>query len=114
MAYVALRNRAPIVPLVLGGNEELYFGRRILLRVLPALDPMELAGLSRDDALPEPGSSAERRATRLLTDTFAARVAAAVAEVHAVVRGAAGHREAGSLPHDPVPLIAGWALSSRP
>lgn len=83
MAYFALRNGAPIVPLVLGGNEEVYLGKRIILRVLLALDPRELAGLGPDDPLPEPGSSGERRAAHRLTDSFAARVAADVAEVHA-------------------------------
>jgi 1-acyl-sn-glycerol-3-phosphate acyltransferase len=83
MAYVALRNRAPIVPLVLGGNDEMYLGRRIILRVLPPLDPVELAGLEPSDPLPEPGSSGERRAARRLTETFAARVGGDVADVHA-------------------------------
>jgi 1-acyl-sn-glycerol-3-phosphate acyltransferase len=83
MAYVALRNRAPIVPLVLGGNEELYFGRRVILRVLPALDPWALAGLASDAAAPKAGSSAERRAARVMTDVFRERVAPAVADVHA-------------------------------
>ena len=83
MAYVALRSRAPIVPLVLGGNEELYLGRRIALRVLPPLDPLELAGLDPAGPSPEPGSSAERRAARALTEAFAARVAPDVAAVHA-------------------------------
>jgi 1-acyl-sn-glycerol-3-phosphate acyltransferase len=81
MAYVALRNRAPIVPLVLGGNDELYFGRRLILRVLPGLDPWALAGLTDGEAAPEPGSSAERRAARALTSAFAERVAADVADV---------------------------------
>ena len=83
MAYVALRNRAPIVPLVLGGNDELYFGRRVILRVLPALDPWALAGLADGDAAPEPGSSEERRAAHALTAAVAERVAADVADVHA-------------------------------
>jgi 1-acyl-sn-glycerol-3-phosphate acyltransferase len=82
MAYVALRNEAPIVPLVLGGNEEVYLGRRIVLRVLPALDPRDLAGLAPGDPLPEPGSSAERRAAGRLTEAFAERVAAEVLAVH--------------------------------
>lgn len=83
MAYVALRNRAPIVPLILGGNEEVYFGRRITVRVLPPVDPFELAGLEGEGAAsPEPGSSAERRAARALTEAFAARVAPDVMDVH--------------------------------
>jgi len=80
--YVALRNRAPIVPVILGGNEELHFSRRILLRVLPALDPYELAGLDPAGPSPEPGSSAERVAVRRLTQGLAAAAAPAVAEVH--------------------------------
>ena len=83
MAYVALRSRAPIVPLVLGGNDEVYLGRTVVLRVLPALDPWQLAGLDAGSPLPEPGSSAERRATRRLTEAFQVAVAPAVAEVHA-------------------------------
>src|SRR6185503_14637996 len=83
LAYVALRSRAPIVPLILGGNDEIYFGRTVVLRVLSPLDPWELAGLAPDAPTPEPGSSAERRATRTLTEAFAARVADAVADAHA-------------------------------
>lgn len=82
MAYVALRNAAPIVPLVLGGNEEIYLGRRLILRALPPLDPRDLAGLAPDDSLPEPGSSAERRAARRLTSAFVERVAPEVRAVH--------------------------------
>jgi 1-acyl-sn-glycerol-3-phosphate acyltransferase len=83
MAYMALRAGARIVPLVLGGNDELFLGRRISLRVLPPLDARALAGIAPEDALPEPGSSAERRAARRLTHAFAARVAPDVADVHA-------------------------------
>ena len=90
LAYFALRNRAPIVPLVLGGNDEIYLGRRIILRVLPPLDPVELAGLAPSDPLPEPGSPAERRVARRLTEAFAARVAGDVADLHTRSVPAAG------------------------
>lgn len=92
MAYVALRSDAPIVPLILGGNDELYFGRRVVLRVLPPMDPRELAGIAVDDAVPPPGSSAERWATRALSEAFVARVAADVADVHAAALPAPGTR----------------------
>lgn len=95
MAYVALRSGAPVVPLVIGGNEELYFGRRITLRVLPALDPVALAGLAPGDPRPEPGSSAERRATRRLTEAFEVAVAPSVAEVHARSQPPGGTRKPG-------------------
>jgi len=83
LSYIALRSRAPIVPLVLGGNDELYLGRRIMLRVLPPLDALDLAGLPPDGPLPESGSSAERRAARRLTAAFAEGVAAEVRDAHA-------------------------------
>ena len=90
IAYVALRNRVPIVPLVLGGNEEIYLGRTVILRVLAPLEPWALAGLAPDAPAPEPGSSAERRATRALTQAFAAAVAPAVVDVHARSQPAPG------------------------
>jgi 1-acyl-sn-glycerol-3-phosphate acyltransferase len=83
LAYVALRSHVPIVPLILGGNDELYLGRRVILRVLSPLDPLELAGLDPAEVAPEPGSSAERRAAHRLTEAFAARVAGDVSDVHA-------------------------------
>lgn len=82
LAYIALRSHAPIVPLVLGGNEELYLGRRIILRALPPLNPFALAGIDPDAPPPAAGSSAERKAARRVTDAFGERVAAAVADVH--------------------------------
>lgn len=95
LAYIALRSHAPIVPLVLGGNEEIHIGRRIILRALPALDPLALAGLDAGDPVPEPGSSAERKAARRLTEAFAGRVAADVAEVHGRSVPPAGARKRG-------------------
>ncbi len=80
LAYVALRTRAPIIPLLLGGNDELYLGRRIILRVLAPLDPGGLAGLAPGEAL-QTGSRAERAAARRLTAAFAERVRADVTAV---------------------------------
>jgi 1-acyl-sn-glycerol-3-phosphate acyltransferase len=95
MAYVALRSRAPIVPVVLGGNDELYFGRTVILRVLPPLEPWALAGLAADAPAPMPGSSAERRAARNLTEAFQAAVALAVSDVHAASVPPPGVRKRG-------------------
>jgi 1-acyl-sn-glycerol-3-phosphate acyltransferase len=95
LAYIALRSGAPIVPLILGGNDEIYFGRRVILRVLPALDPRTLAGVAPGEAAPEPGSSAERRATRRLTVAFAAHVRDAVADVHVRATPPPGTRKRG-------------------
>lgn len=80
IGYIALRNRVPIVPIVLGGNDELFLGRRILMRVLPPLDPLELAGLEALAPLPEPGSQAERDAVHRLLGALADSVAPAVVD----------------------------------
>jgi len=93
--YMALRNRAPIVPLIFGGNHELYFGRRIIMRVLPALDPVELAGLAPGELLPAQGSNEEREAVHRLTKALADRVAPSVAELHARAVAAEGRRKRG-------------------
>jgi 1-acyl-sn-glycerol-3-phosphate acyltransferase len=95
MAYVALRNDAPIVPLVLGGNHELFLGRRIVLRVLPPLDPRALAGLPRSALVPEAGSTAERDAARRLTAGFAAAVGPVLPEVHQDAEPPPGARKRG-------------------
>jgi 1-acyl-sn-glycerol-3-phosphate acyltransferase len=83
LAYVALRTRAPIIPLVLGGNDELYLGRRIILRALAPLHPGELAGIANASDLPEPGTAREREAARRLTLALSERVRADVAAVQA-------------------------------
>ena len=93
LAYVALRNGAPIVPLVLGGNHELYLGRRIVLRVLPPLEPRGLAGIAPTDPIPGPGSPAERRAAQALIVAFAARVAPSLPDVHAAAEPPSGTRK---------------------
>jgi len=95
LGYVALRNRAPIVPFIFGGNDELYWGRRLVTRVLPALDPVALAGLSPADPLPEPGSSAERAAVHRLMAALAEAVAPAVMDVHLESIPAPGTRKRG-------------------
>jgi 1-acyl-sn-glycerol-3-phosphate acyltransferase len=82
MGYIALQNRAPIVPLIIGGNHEIYFGQRVLMRALPALDPLKLAGLAPGDPLPPQGSNEEREAVHRLMQALGERVAPAVAELH--------------------------------
>ena len=80
LGYVALRTGAPIVPVIIGGNHELYLGRRIALRVLPALDPFVLAGLPPGGPAPAPGSREERAAAHRLAEAFRAAAAQAVDE----------------------------------
>ncbi len=97
MGYMALRNRAPIVPLILGGNHELYFGRRIIMRVLPALDPIALAGLAPDAPFPVEGSNEEREAVHRLTKALADVVAPEVADVHARAETLVGPHKGGAF-----------------
>jgi 1-acyl-sn-glycerol-3-phosphate acyltransferase len=95
IGYIALRNRAPIVPLVLGGNHEIYFGRRVILRALSALDPLELAGLPPGAALPDAGTDEERQAVHRLLAALAERVSPDVAEVRARSEPPPGTRKRG-------------------
>ena len=95
IAYIALRTGAPIVPLVLGGNDDLYFGRRIVLRVLPAIEPLALAGIGSAEGLPEAGSTAERDAAHRLTAAFVDRVKDAVEDVHRAAQPPPGARKRG-------------------
>jgi len=95
IGYFALRNRAPIVPVIFGGNDELYFGRRLTMRVLPALDPLALAGLKAGAALPPTGSSAERAAAHRIVEGLAAAVGPAVLEAHERSVTPAGTRKRG-------------------
>lgn len=93
LGYFALRTGAPIVPLVLGGTDELYRGRRIVLRVLPPATATELAAPLVDARVPEPGSRAEREAAHAVVSALQERVAAAVAETHRLAEPAAGTRK---------------------
>lgn len=81
IGYIALRNRSPIVPLILGGTHEIYVGRRIVLRVLRPLDPLALAGLD-GRVVPEPGSPDERLAVHRLLGALAEAVTGPVLEAH--------------------------------
>jgi 1-acyl-sn-glycerol-3-phosphate acyltransferase len=95
IAYIALRNGTPIVPLILGGTHELYLGRRIVLRVLPPLDPIGLAGLDPTAELPVPGSPEERAAVHRLLAALAEAVAGPVLEAHERAEPAPGRKKRG-------------------
>ena len=57
-AVIALRTDAPIVPLAMAGTEELYLGRRMASRILPATTARALAGLRRRCRAPGAGHRA--------------------------------------------------------
>ena len=95
LGYVALQTGAVVVPMVIGGNHELYLGRRIAVRVLPALDPISLAGLRTGGPPPDPGSRDEREAAHRCAEAFRAAVAETVDETWRSVEPPAGHRKRG-------------------
>ena len=65
-AVIALRTGAPIAPLAMAGTEELYIGRRMASRVLPAISVAALVP-EWDGAAPPPGSRAELDLARRMT-----------------------------------------------
>ena len=81
-ALIALRIGAPIVPLAMAGTEELYLGKRMASRILPATSVGELLGGAWDGVLPAEGSREELDLARRLTDALAARLGPVVEELH--------------------------------
>lgn len=92
LGYFALRTGAPVVPLVLGGTDELFWGRRIVLRVLPPVTARELLGIASGDPLPEPWSPEERAAAHAIVAKLHERSASDVAECHVLAEPAPGAR----------------------
>jgi hypothetical protein len=70
-AVIALRSDAPIVPLAMAGTDELYLGRRLASRVLPARTARDLAGLSQGEPFPAAGSREELELARRMSDSLA-------------------------------------------
>jgi 1-acyl-sn-glycerol-3-phosphate acyltransferase len=81
-AIIALRTEARILPLAMAGTEELYIGRRMASRVLPATTVRELAGLPPGAELPAAGSREELALARVMTDALAARLGPVVEALH--------------------------------
>jgi 1-acyl-sn-glycerol-3-phosphate acyltransferase len=92
LGYFALRTRAPVVPIVFGGTDELFLGRRMQMRVLPAATAHELAGLAADAPLPGPGTQDEREAARAIAAALHACTADAVAAAHQATEPQPGAR----------------------
>jgi hypothetical protein len=81
-ALIALRTGAPIVPLAFAGTEELYVGRRLVSRVLPATSARELLGDAWDGALPVEGSREELALAHRLTERLEGVLGPVVAELY--------------------------------
>jgi len=79
VGYLALRTGAPVVPMLLGGTTDLYRGRRLTLRVLPAISVHELAGLPPGE-LPERESPEEKAAARRIAERLEEMLTPLVAE----------------------------------
>jgi 1-acyl-sn-glycerol-3-phosphate acyltransferase len=92
LGYVALRSDALIVPIVIGGNDELFLGRRIVVRILPPVGARTLAGLEPAGPLPAAGGREERGAAHRIAAAFHAHTAPAVAAAHAAAEPRPGAR----------------------
>ena len=90
LAYFALRTGAPVVPIVVGGTDILFRGRRIVVRILPPVDARTLAGLEPAAPSPAEGSREERIASRRATDALEGLTAAHVPEVRGLAEPATG------------------------
>jgi 1-acyl-sn-glycerol-3-phosphate acyltransferase len=76
IGYLAIRTGMPVVPLAIGGNDELYRGRRLIVRALPPIEPPSGFG---------EGSREEREAAHRFAAEVQERSAEAVAALHARV-----------------------------
>ena len=80
-ALIALRVGAPIVPLAMAGTEELYIGKRMATRVLPATSVADLVGLGWDGVVPTAGSREELDLAKAMSAALAARLGPVVEEL---------------------------------
>jgi 1-acyl-sn-glycerol-3-phosphate acyltransferase len=79
---LALRTQAPIVPIAICGAEQLYRGKRIAARVLPATTVRELLGAEWDGSPPEPGTREELRLARRISERLGERIDAEVQAIY--------------------------------
>ncbi len=99
VGYVALRSETPIVPVIIGGNDLLFLGRRIALWIGAPVTWRELAAADGDavpDVAPTPGSTDERHLARRVADGFHALTAGEVARAHEDVAPPPGARLRGT------------------
>ncbi len=99
IGYVAVRSGASIVSIVIGGNDLLYLGRRITVRVQPAVTWQALAAVDGDSlrgATPVTGSVEEQQLAHRVADGLRAHVAGAVRQGHEDVAPRPGARLRGT------------------
>ena len=93
LAYFALRTGAPIVPIILGGTDELYRRRRFRLEILAPVTWQDLVDAPPGTLRPEPWSSAERRVAHRMTLALHERTAESVAAAHLATTPKPGMRK---------------------
>jgi hypothetical protein len=79
---IALRTAAPIVPFAFAGTEELYIGKRMASRILPATSVEDLLGADWDGVRPSVGSRQELALARRVTDALATIIGPVVETLH--------------------------------
>jgi 1-acyl-sn-glycerol-3-phosphate acyltransferase len=92
IGYIALRSDAPVVPVVIGGNHELYLGRRLVVRIGAPVTWRTLAG-TPDAAVPDEGSHEERELAHRIAAALHTATADAVARAHTDTESAPGSRK---------------------
>jgi 1-acyl-sn-glycerol-3-phosphate acyltransferase len=90
-AIIAMRTDAPIVPFAMVGTEELYLGKRMRSRILPATTARALAGLAADTPFPEPGSREEFALAHTMSDALVAILGPVVEAEHPLTVDPPGH-----------------------
>ena len=96
IGYIALRSGASIVPIVLGGTDLLYLGRRIAVRIGAPVTWRALTATAGAEPVPEPGSGEERQLARRVAEGLHVHTAAAVLRAHQDVAPRAGARLRGT------------------
>jgi 1-acyl-sn-glycerol-3-phosphate acyltransferase len=81
-ALICLRTGAPILPFAIAGTAELYLGRRMAARVLPATSARDLLADRWPAEPPAEGSRAELDLARALTDRLADVLEPPVADLY--------------------------------
>lgn len=90
-ALIALRTRAPVVPLAMAGTEELYIGRRMASRVLRPTSARELLGDGWDGVPPPPESREELDLAKRASDVLATLLEPVVEALHPATIDPPGH-----------------------
>lgn len=81
-ALIALRTRAPIVPMAMAGTEDLYVGKRMASRILPPTTIAALLGDGWDGVIPTEGSRDELDLARRITAGLEPLLGPVVEELH--------------------------------